>query len=115
MPERRVGPAHGLNEPPPCEQAAAIREQTAELARWREIAFGANGEGGVWRRDVAPVLRTVAGFGARLDALCLWLKSRWPWVIMLGLMVASSVADAAPEGAPKLFEAIGALIGGFVS
>lgn len=34
-----------------------------------------------------PAADTVHGFGERMDALCTWVKGKWPWAVLAGFLV----------------------------
>jgi hypothetical protein len=92
------------NEPPACDHGEAL---STELAAWREAVFG---EGGAWE-DVKPALEAVAGFAGRLDALCDWLKGKWPWIAAVAFLLIQRTVNMAPDDLPKLIAAIAKLGG----
>lgn len=107
MPAARVRAVAPDDNAPRCEQATAMREQNDEFAEWRVILFGHDGEGGVWERDIRPVLKVFAGFGSRLDALCRFLGGWKPWA---GILLATLIFKS-PENAPELLQNLLKLFG----
>ena len=105
---RRVTPdddrGHLSNE---CPQAAALDRQTAEMALWREAIFG---DHGAWDTTMKPALLVIVSFGERLDALCKWLKGKWPWAAMIAYLVISRTINASPEEVPKLLQALSQIV-----
>jgi len=110
-PARVSAPALDLDHnKPPCQQAEAIREQTAEMAQWREAIFG---EEGAYKTAIEPALKVFAGFGERLDKLCQFLKSPKPWMALAGFLLLSRTVNAAPGEVPQLLQAAAELVKAF--
>jgi hypothetical protein len=57
-----------------------------------------------------PAAETIHGFGDRADALCRWLRGKWPWLGLLASTVLVRMINVAPAEAPKLIEALTGLI-----
>lgn len=83
-----------LANEPVCEQAQATRDLAASIDRFTD--------------RIGPAADTVHGLGERLDNLCKWLKSAWPW---LGVLLATLIWQS-PEKAPALIDALTKMLGG---
>lgn len=71
-------------EKPSDEVAAAIRDHAAAIKEAAE--------------RLGPAADALAGLDWRLDALCKWFKSAWPWAAVIALygiqQIAPELADA---------------------
>ncbi|MCW5760265.1 MAG: hypothetical protein KIS90_10905 [Phenylobacterium sp.] len=72
-----------------------LHELVAEMQAWRAIA--------------TPAFDAVAGFGARLDALCAWFKGKWPWLMAAAYIAIQQVAHVTPEGVADGAKAVAAV------
>lgn len=53
-------------------------------------------------QQMAPAFETVHGFGARMDALCGWLKKRGPWLLASVPVVLTAINALSPQAAKTL-------------
>jgi hypothetical protein len=89
----------GPDRPNSCgAQVEAIQEHARQMGRIADALEGFSDAAG-----------TVHGFGERLDALCAWLKSRWPWAVMVSLFVLERAVNLRPEDVQHLADAASAL------
>ncbi|MBS0359868.1 MAG: hypothetical protein JSR98_00700 [Proteobacteria bacterium] len=51
-----------------------------------------------------PAADAIGGASGRLDALCKWLKSAWPWVCFIGVLLASRVINIVPDNLGRAAE-----------
>jgi hypothetical protein len=52
--------------------------------------------------QMSPAFETVHGFGARCDALCMWLKKRGPWLLASVPVVLTAINALSPQAAKTL-------------
>lgn len=79
-------------------QVEAIQEHARQMGRIADALEGFTEAAG-----------TVHGFGERLDALCIWLKSRWPWAVMVAFLTLERMVNLKPDDLQHLAEAGAAL------
>lgn len=100
MPASRAAARRAVSEPlsnesPPCEQAQALREQTA-------VAQELVAELRTWRETFKPAADAVVGFEARLDALCKWLRRWGPLALASAPGVLVAIGAISPNAASAL-------------
>lgn len=90
---------------PAAEPAPAPSPDPATHQDWTEVARALNRlADGV--EAIKPAAETIHGLGGRLDALCRWLRGRWPWIAMMGILLLNRAINAAPDEFPRLIHAL---------
>lgn len=74
------------------QQGAEARQAQADA--WNRIAD-------VLEKFV-PAAETIHGFAGRLDTFCRWVKSGWPWLFGLAILIMIRLVAADPAKAPTV-------------
>ena len=112
---RAPGRHNDVSEPvDQADRTAAINRQAdalMESARARSEQAKASDRLAEAVEGFLPAAQTIHGFAARLDIVCKWLKSGWPWLFAMVFLVLVRTIFAAPQDLPKLLDALAAIIG----
>lgn len=116
MPAARAAARTVVSELPGAEVSGPMSNGCPQVEAMREQAQAAMEQAKAWHRiaDVGekmievfqPAADAVTSLGTRLDALCKWLKGKWPWAALVAYLVISRTINAAPEDVPKLIKAV---------